>query len=218
MADAGQLLAVRVGVRLLGAHAMPSLSWWVRRATQSGSRTGTGGSGLGGWGVHDAPAGARRGDGVGQDDDGLTGVTAPDPRLGEADLVGRPVAQSLPRSQPHGTLWGECGEGEAWMPWVRPYVRSDGTPVRGHSRWAAGGGGERAAAAVHSSTRSTFDHALLPGRPVAGRESSAPRVLSFRCRAPTMGGAGHPPDGGTAVTVRHGWPARRSPTDDTGAP
>lgn len=24
------------------------------------------------------------------------------------------------------------------MPWVRPYVRSDGTPVRGHSRWAAG--------------------------------------------------------------------------------
>lgn len=24
------------------------------------------------------------------------------------------------------------------MPWVRPYVRSDGTPVRGHSRWAPG--------------------------------------------------------------------------------
>ncbi|RMB79499.1 hypothetical protein CTZ28_45270 [Streptomyces shenzhenensis] len=29
-------------------------------------------------------------------------------------------------------------EGEAWMPWIRPYVRSDGTPVRGHSRWAPG--------------------------------------------------------------------------------
>lgn len=24
------------------------------------------------------------------------------------------------------------------MPWVRDYVRSDGTPVRGHSRWAPG--------------------------------------------------------------------------------
>lgn len=24
------------------------------------------------------------------------------------------------------------------MPFVRPYVRSDGTPVRGHSRWAPG--------------------------------------------------------------------------------
>jgi hypothetical protein len=24
------------------------------------------------------------------------------------------------------------------MPWIGPYVRSDGTPVRGHSRWPAG--------------------------------------------------------------------------------
>ena len=24
------------------------------------------------------------------------------------------------------------------MPWVRDYVRADGTPVRGHSRWAQG--------------------------------------------------------------------------------
>ncbi len=24
------------------------------------------------------------------------------------------------------------------MPWVRSYVRSDGTPVRGHARWAPG--------------------------------------------------------------------------------
>lgn len=24
------------------------------------------------------------------------------------------------------------------MPWVRPYVRSDGTPVRGYWRWAPG--------------------------------------------------------------------------------
>ncbi len=42
VADAGQLLAVRVGVVLLGAHAVPPLSWWVRWATQSGSRTGVG--------------------------------------------------------------------------------------------------------------------------------------------------------------------------------
>ncbi|MEV6379526.1 hypothetical protein AB0M31_08930 [Streptomyces sp. NPDC051773] len=27
---------------------------------------------------------------------------------------------------------------EDHMPFVRPYVRSDGTPVRGHSRWAPG--------------------------------------------------------------------------------
>lgn len=25
------------------------------------------------------------------------------------------------------------------MPWVRPYVRRDGTRVKGYSRWAAGG-------------------------------------------------------------------------------
>jgi hypothetical protein len=38
----GQLLAVRVGVVLLGAHAVPFLSWRVRLAAQSGSRTGVG--------------------------------------------------------------------------------------------------------------------------------------------------------------------------------
>ncbi|WP_185893506.1 hypothetical protein [Streptomyces sp. WAC08241] len=42
VADAGQLLAVRVGVVLLSAHAVPPLPWWVRLATQSGSRTGVG--------------------------------------------------------------------------------------------------------------------------------------------------------------------------------
>ena len=31
------------------------------------------------------------------------------------------------------------GEGAFVMPWVRPYVRSDGTKVKGYSRWAAGG-------------------------------------------------------------------------------
>ncbi len=30
------------------------------------------------------------------------------------------------------------------MPLVRPYVRKDGTPVRGYSRWAAGGRREMA--------------------------------------------------------------------------
>jgi hypothetical protein len=42
VADAGQLLAVRVDARLFGAHAVPPLSSRVRWATQSGSRTGTG--------------------------------------------------------------------------------------------------------------------------------------------------------------------------------
>lgn len=56
--------------------------------------------GVGGGGAHDAPAGARRGDGVGQDDDGLTADAAPGPRTG--DLVGCPVAQPLPRAQPPG--------------------------------------------------------------------------------------------------------------------
>lgn len=46
---------------------------------------------IGGRGVHDAPAGARRGDDVDQDDDGLAAAAAPDPRSGEADLIGRPV-------------------------------------------------------------------------------------------------------------------------------
>ena len=34
------------------------------------------------------------------------------------------------------------------MPWVRPYVRSDGTPVRGHSRWAPGARREMTVLAV----------------------------------------------------------------------
>ncbi|MGW4162229.1 hypothetical protein [Streptomyces sp. NPDC004788] len=38
------------------------------------------------------PAGARRGDGVDQDDDGLTASAASGPRPGVADLIGRPVA------------------------------------------------------------------------------------------------------------------------------
>lgn len=34
------------------------------------------------------------------------------------------------------------------MPFVRPYVRSDGTPVRGHSRWAPGARREMTIVAV----------------------------------------------------------------------
>jgi hypothetical protein len=34
------------------------------------------------------------------------------------------------------------------MPFVRPYVRSDGTPVRGHSRWAPGARREMTIAAI----------------------------------------------------------------------
>ncbi|WP_228978345.1 hypothetical protein [Streptomyces sp. DH12] len=42
VADAGQFVAVRVGVVLLSAHGVPPLSARVRLATQSGSRTGAG--------------------------------------------------------------------------------------------------------------------------------------------------------------------------------
>jgi hypothetical protein len=42
VADMGQLLTVRVGVVLLGAHVVPPLSVRVGLATQFGSRTGTG--------------------------------------------------------------------------------------------------------------------------------------------------------------------------------
>ncbi|WP_187283811.1 hypothetical protein [Streptomyces sp. adm13(2018)] len=45
VADAGQLLAVRVGVVLLGAHVVPPWSVRVRWAAQSGSRTGVGACG-----------------------------------------------------------------------------------------------------------------------------------------------------------------------------
>lgn len=34
------------------------------------------------------------------------------------------------------------------MPWIRPYVRADGTQVKGHSRWAAGARREMAIVAV----------------------------------------------------------------------
>ncbi|MFV5998941.1 hypothetical protein ACNPQM_43210 [Streptomyces sp. NPDC056231] len=34
-----------------------------------------------------------------QDGDGLAASAAPDPRPGEADLIGRPAAQTLPRAQ-----------------------------------------------------------------------------------------------------------------------
>ncbi|WP_406500036.1 hypothetical protein OG936_36440 [Streptomyces sp. NBC_00846] len=37
--------------------------------------------------------------GVGLDDDDLAAGTALDPRLGEADLIGSPVAQTLPGTQ-----------------------------------------------------------------------------------------------------------------------
>ncbi|GGV19444.1 hypothetical protein GCM10010275_71450 [Streptomyces litmocidini] len=36
---------------------------------------------------------------MGQDDEGLPPGAAPRPRPGEADLIGRPVAQPLPRAQ-----------------------------------------------------------------------------------------------------------------------
>jgi hypothetical protein len=61
--------------------------------------------------VHDAPADARRGDGVGQDDDGLPPGTALDPRAGVAGLIGRPVAQPLPRAQSPEQVAGHESDG-----------------------------------------------------------------------------------------------------------
>jgi hypothetical protein len=52
-------------------------------------------------------AGERRGDGVDQDDDGLAAGAAPDPRPGEADLIGRPVARTLPWAQTPEQIAGE---------------------------------------------------------------------------------------------------------------
>lgn len=57
------------------------------------------------------------------------------------------------------------------MPWIRPYVRSDGTAVKGHSRWAAGARREMtifglfALAVVgfgHSTTASTDGPGAVP--------------------------------------------------------
>lgn len=88
MADAGQLLAVRVGDVVLGAHLVAPMSVWGGEPVRVpyGRRR----SGLGGRGSHDAPAAAQRGDDVDHDDD-LTAGIAPDARPGEADLVGRPT-------------------------------------------------------------------------------------------------------------------------------
>jgi hypothetical protein len=48
---------------------------------------------------------------VDQDDNGLTAGTAPDPRPGEADLIGRPVAQPLPRAKPPEQIAGRERDG-----------------------------------------------------------------------------------------------------------
>ncbi len=49
---------------------------------------------------------------MGQADDGLAGGAAPDPRPGEADLIGRPIAQSLPRSPEQIAGRGRGGRGD----------------------------------------------------------------------------------------------------------
>jgi hypothetical protein len=100
VADAGQLLAVHVGVRLLGAHAVPPLSVRVRWAAQFGLRTGVG--------VRVSVAGVRmmrrlvRGAVTAWTR--TTTACRPAPprtlRPGEADLIGRPVAQTPLRTQP----------------------------------------------------------------------------------------------------------------------
>lgn len=92
MADAGQLLAVRVGDVVLGAHLVAPMSVWGGEPVRVsyGRRR----SGLGGRGSYDAPAGAQRGDDVDHDDD-LTAGICPDARPGEANLVGRPTRRRL---------------------------------------------------------------------------------------------------------------------------
>ncbi|MFF8279711.1 hypothetical protein ACF05T_26990 [Streptomyces lateritius] len=44
-----------------------------------------------------------------QDDDGLASRAAPDPRSGEADLIGRPMTRPLPRAQPPEQIAGREG-------------------------------------------------------------------------------------------------------------
>ncbi|MEV5350451.1 ABC transporter ATP-binding protein [Streptomyces achromogenes] len=89
-------------------------------------------SGLGSVGAHDVPAGARRGDGVDQDDDGLAAGAVPDPRPGEADLIGRTVAQPLPRAQPPEQIAGRERDGRG--DGVRRTPRPSRTPSSPCSR------------------------------------------------------------------------------------
>lgn len=57
------------------------------------------------------------------------------------------------------------------MPFVRSYVRSDGTPVRGHSRWAPGGSRSKPGEGPVGNHPIRFDQS--PGQPPAS--VSAPR-------------------------------------------
>lgn len=132
VADAGQLLAVRVGVVLLGAHTVPPLPLRARLATQSGSRKGVGacvpvaGARIMRQLVHGAVTAWD------QDDDGLAAEAAAEPRPGEADLIGCPVAQALPRAQPPQQIAGrerdDCGGDGAYHDHHIPMVDSCSTP------------------------------------------------------------------------------------------
>lgn len=67
-------------------------------------------------------------------------------------------------------------EGEACMPWVRDYVRSDGTPVRGHSRWAPGARREMTVLALFALAVMALGNGS--GNVSAGRGGAAPRSQS----------------------------------------
>ncbi|WP_328443433.1 hypothetical protein OG780_44135 [Streptomyces sp. NBC_00386] len=60
------------------------------------------------------------------------------------------------------------------MPFVRPYMRSDGTPVRGHSRWAPGARREMTVFAVFGPAVLGFGHTSATERP--GSVSPTPSV------------------------------------------
>lgn len=60
------------------------------------------------------------------------------------------------------------------MPWIRDYVRSDGTPVRGHSRWAPGARREMTIFAGFA----LAVVALGNGNAAAGSGGTAPRPQS----------------------------------------
>ncbi|MDQ0798089.1 hypothetical protein QFZ58_006577 [Streptomyces sp. B1I3] len=112
------------------------------------------------------------------------------------------------------------------MPWVREYMRRDGTRVRGHSRWAAGGRREMSivvgiglAVVVLGNSSSSADGpgdtprpastAVYPIKfPKAGQAPSKPRsrpTVSYPIRFPAMKKAPVRPQPRSTVTYPIPW-------------
>jgi len=65
------------------------------------------------------------------------------------------------------------------MPFVRPYVRSDGTPVRGHSRWARGARREMTILALFGLAVLGFGHTSPTNASNTGPRPSATYPIRF---------------------------------------